>query len=248
MARQAIRDHKVVYRPDYVVVPKPFLIDASASPKDEIWRFISICVLLWLNAKGIWTLNKSDMESIEQSSKMRTYKYLLKLVREKRYRRDLSFYLNVRGCAWSACTAVVRDEYMKQQRMRDRECNLADTLSSDSDVTYNDIIGFVPKWRTDAEKTNKVSYDDFSQIRNRIVQSKSIIRIVDNAYEDYVEDCLELGIGHVSSKEEFVKQNYSEDEIRLYKSATGEIQPKYGSQEYYRAYYRRNKKRKKEGC
>lgn len=192
---------------------------------DEAWRICKICTSVWLCAMGIYARTKEEMEDIEQRVLIKTYSNLLYKVRTKTYRRDMSFYLNVRSCAWSAV-----GELAHERRAAKRQAKVVALGRIDSGLEEGWLATLaahtVPKLRTDGDCRAQSAQNTNDKYRQRAVEAggrtlemyeryhkASMKRLSgkyrEDAYWDYVADCEEFGIEAVSM-DEFLRINYEE--------------------------------------
>lgn len=192
---------------------------------DEAWRICKICTSVWLCAMGIYARSKEEMEDIEQRVLIKTYTNLLCKVRSKTYRRDMSFYLNVRSCAWSAVGDLVHE-----RRARKRKAKVVALGRIDSDIEDGWLATLaahtVPRLRTDGDCRAQAANAQNEKYRQRAIEAggrtlemyeryhkASLKRLGpqyrDDAYLEYLADCEEFGIEAVSM-DEFLRINYEE--------------------------------------
>ena len=194
MSRRTFAHGRVMYTTDWIVVGNKMLIDPNLTPRENIARFVNACSLVWLNKYRLYSEDPADIEELEQDARCATMTALLIKVRTGEYRRDLSFYLNVRSCAWSVISHVVNKFKRKMELKKPVES--IDAVIDDEHCTLLDITAAhqVPKLRTDGELRK---------------DHTSINRALQDAYDDYVGDCEELGISH-GSYQDWVNKNFKE--------------------------------------
>lgn len=196
MAVETYRNGRVAYIPNKIVV-KRMLIDPKASPRDEIWRFLKVCVSVWLNKSRVWSYSEDNILDLESACLIRSYSNLLKLVREGKYNRKLSFYLNCRGCAWAAVSNCL-SAYFTQVRRNKNIC------STDVEIEEGiPLISFITKNLTYYTNTERpLSSYKFAKKRDIEAQKR--------LYDDWlrvVEDCEEMGLEGPESFEKWASHN-----------------------------------------
>lgn len=196
MAVETYRNGRVAYIPNKIVV-KRMLIDPKASPRDEIWRFLKVCVSVWLNKSRVWSYSEDNILDLESACLIRSYSNLLKLVREGKYNRKLSFYLNCRGCAWAAVSNCL-SAYFTQVRRNKNIC------STDVEIEEGiPLISSITKNLTYYTNTERpLSSYKFAKKRDIEAQKR--------LYDDWlrvVEDCEEMGLEGPESFEKWASHN-----------------------------------------
>ena len=101
-------------------------------------RFVRTCVSVFLNKYGAWAEKREDIEDLESECIFRTYKKLINIVVTKKYRTDLSFYLNCRGCAWSEVGHAYKQWYDEHKQRIDDRC-IDDNIPG-TDRKYGDVV------------------------------------------------------------------------------------------------------------
>lgn len=190
MAVETYRHGRIVYVPDKIDVHRPMLINPKANPKDEIWRFLRVCVSVWLSKSRVYSTSEDEIRDLESTCLVLAYHYLLKLVRECRYNRKVSFYLNCRGCAWAAVSNGL-SAYFTQVRRNKNICST--DVENDNGVPIINSISFANTFLTGS--------DDYSH-RARPLSSYKYAKTRDleaqkRLYDDWlkvIEDCEEMGI------------------------------------------------------
>lgn len=183
-----------MYTTDWVSVGKNMLIDPNLTPRENIAKFVNACSLVWLSKYRLYSEDPADIDELEQDARCATMTALLIKVRTGEYRRDLSFYLNVRSCAWSVISNIVR-LYKRKMELK-KPVEPIDAVIDHEHCTLLDITAAhqVPKLRTEGE---------FRKDHTRIN------RVLQDAYDDYVGDCEELGISS-GSYQDWVRKNFKE--------------------------------------
>lgn len=227
------------------------VIDPNARPLDEAMRFCRTCVAVWLNKYGIWADNIEDIEDLESECVYRTYKQLIKRVVEGKYRKDLSFYLNVRSCAWSAISYALqlwREDIQRKYELADIDGNVPGTTRK-----YSDVVTESVRWRTDAEDIPMEQrgpaerpLDSYKRQSAKAVAAKAHIQYWYDLYQEMcIENCIEP-----MDKDQWVKDNVdreildiAENKVAVEVQEVTEPRPPCGTKEYWR-WYRRKKKAK----
>lgn len=218
MARRMAKWGKVVWWPDRVDIGyKAMLIRADASPRDEIWRFIKTLVSIFLTKYKAWAYARDDMEELEQMCYTSAYCRLLRIVRTGQYRRDLSFYLNVRSAVLGTCFNTYK---VWLRDLQDR-ANLIDGTAPLVDEDHNNATYFdlkaadkVPKLRTESEYRTKIT--DWRDAIRKCAQQRILNESIVDDYSRYCEDCEELGVEPVD-KIAFICNSYTGEEHELLK-------------------------------
>lgn len=219
MAHSMIKHGQLVWWPDRVNIGhKTMLIRADASPREEIWRFIKTIVSIYLTKYKAWAYNEQDMLELESMCYTAAYCRLLYIVRTGQYRRDLSFYLNVRSAVFSTCYATY-NIWLRDIRARmDLVDGTAPLTSEDHNLaTLFDLKASesVPRLRTDSEySTSKIT--DWREARRKCDQQRILNESIVDDYSRYCEDCAELGVAPVD-KVTFVCKSYTNEEHELLK-------------------------------
>ena len=196
MAVETYRNGRVAYIPDKIVV-KRMLIDPKASPMDEIWRFLKVCVSVWLNKSRVWSYSEDNILDLESACLIRSYSNLLKLVREGKYNRKLSFYLNCRGCAWAAVSNCL-SAYFTQVRRNKNIC------STDVEIEEGiPLISSITKNLTYYTNTER-PLSSYKYAKSRDIEAQKRL------YDDWlrvIEDCEEMGLEGPESFEKWALNN-----------------------------------------
>lgn len=249
MARESVYNGRKVFRPDLIEVGN-MVINPNAPPLDEAMRFCRTCVAVWLNKYGIWSERVEDIEDLESECVYRTYKQLIRLVVEGKYRKDLSFYLNCRSCAWASISYALklwRSDIQRKYEMADIDDNIPNTTRK-----YSDVVTESVRWRTDAEDVPleqrgpaERPLESYKRQSAKVVAAKAHI---DYWYELYQEMCLEHCVEPMD-KDQWVKDNIDREilDIAENKVAVEEVSephPPCGTKEYWRLYRRKQKAKK----
>lgn len=195
---------------------------------DEAWRICKICANVWLCAVGVYANSREEMEDIESKALLKTYANLLYKVRTKTYRRDLSFYLNVRSCAWGAVGYIVHHQRFLKNRVRLVPIGRVEGSESDEGWLAGIASHTVPRLRTEGDCHAQASERLNENKRQRAIEAggrtlemyekyhkASMKRLSgkyrDDAYLVYLADCEEFGIEPIC-KDDFVAINYEENQ------------------------------------
>ena len=202
MARLSTKNGKSLWRPDNIDVPRPMLIDPTANPKDEIWRFLRVCVSVWLSKSRVYSTSEDEIRDLESTCLMLAYHYLLKLVREGKYNRKVSFYLNCRGCAWAAVSNGL-SAYFTQVKRNKKICSTDVEIGG---APLINSISFANTFLTDSDDIKKrerpLSSYKYAKTRNLEAQKR--------LYDDWlrvIEDCDEMGLDGPESFEKWSLHN-----------------------------------------
>ena len=222
LTRSSLYNYNTVFRPISVTVPKHMLIRADASPRDEIYRFVKTCVLVYLAKWQVWSYREEDIEELIANCLMHCYFLLVWRVRHGRYRKDLSFYLNVRSCAMSTVASEVRAWLPKiKDKLNNVDIEQRVVGTEERGIRLIDTLSARPAWRTSAEFKNKRK-----ELPENLTQKDACIlrRVIDSDYYSYLDDCDEFGIGNVLSEDEFIRNNYSDREYVIYHTHTDDAE------------------------
>lgn len=233
---------KVVWWPDHANLRgKAILIDPQAKPMDEVWRFIRICVAVYLTKYKAWAETKDDMDELESMCWTASYCRLLRIVRTGQYRKDLSFYLNVRSAVMGTIYHVYNywlDELRNRSNFVDGFEVIADNQHGGNTLFDLRASETVPKLRTESEYKVEKPIESYKTYWCKVTAYRLL---VDDEYLRYVEMCEDHCI-EPNKFEQWFKDNYSEEDRRLYEGADDD---KYKA--YRRAYSARRRLRKKRG-
>ena len=190
------------YIPDKIVV-KRMLIDPKASPRDEIWRFLMVCVNVWLNKSRVWSYSEDDILDLESTCLVLAYRNLLKLVREGKYNRKVSFYLNCRGCAWAAVSNGL-SAYFTQVKHNKNICS-TDAENKDG-IPIISSISVANTFMTDGDKRalHERPLSSYKFAKTREIEAQKRL------YDDWlrvIEDCEEMGLEGPESFEKWALNN-----------------------------------------
>lgn len=245
-----------VWIPDPVTVTRENtkLIDCP-DLLSNVWRLINLSVNVWMSKYKVFARSREEMDDAVADCEIKAYQYLLTKVRTKEYRRDLSLYLNIRSCCQSAVGMYLHKLGTNKDKLRRETISLGhddgggwlETLATES----------VPKMMTksDAIKATKLRQRIAHPEIDHTPPSKAIeARRRDAAYQEYLEDCYELGVTPIGQIE-FEQNNYADvlDEKpniapriptygkRLQSERTPEQREK--MRDYWREYKRKHKKK-----
>lgn len=196
-----------VWIPDPVTVTRENtkLIDCP-NLLDNVWRLIHLSVSVWMSKYKIFARSREEMDDAVADCEIKAYQYLLNKVRTKEYRLDLSLYLNIRACCQSAVGMYIHRLNTNKDKARRETISLGhvdggwlEALASES----------VPKMMTqsDAIKASKlrqrIAHQDVENKPSKAIEA----RRRDESYQEYLENCYELGVSP-KSQIEFERTNY----------------------------------------
>ena len=164
------------------------LIDSNAKPMDEVWRFIRTCCCVWLAKWNVWSYNQEDIDELEQSCYGRTFYTLVYKVQTNKYKKNLSFYLNVRSCAWSSVATEVRN-WLPRIQNKLNNVNIDKVIGRDashSELHLIDTLSERPIWRTSSEY-NQRKKKELSLANATQKDACTVRRIIDNDYAKRLE-------------------------------------------------------------
>lgn len=254
---------QTVYWPERCNIGKTkLLLDPKLTPMENVWRMVRIASLIRLTMFRLWAYDYQDMSELEIMVQMATYNKLLRMVRDKEYSREHSFYLNVRAACWSVAQHVV-DAWM--QGIRDRY-NVLDGngpigASEHGSLTLFDSLAShkVTRLMTDSDYSERFEKRRWHEFDRQGDRTRVLREETRKAYDQYCEDCLLYGVDEVLSYDDFIRRNYSDSELdlickrprdRLKKANAKAGRPRFESstndkkeaqREYNRAYYQKHK-------
>lgn len=202
MAVETYIHGRVAYIPDKIIINR-MLIDPKASPKDEIWRFLKACVSVWLNKSRVWSYSEDDIRDLESACLVLSYRNLLKLVREGKYNRKVSFYLNCRGCAWSAVSNCL-SAYFTQARRNKKICSTDVEIEEGIPLISSISVANTFLTDTDDYANRERPLSSYKYAKSREIEAQK--RLYDS-WLRVVEDCEEMGLEGPESFEKWVLNN-----------------------------------------
>lgn len=252
---------RVVFWPERCNVgSKKLLLDPELTPMENCWKMIRIATLVRLAMFKVYAYEYDDMADLEQMVMLATFNRLKVMVRDKEYDRRYPFYLNVRAACWSICQHVV-DRWMCEIRQRYNLVDGTNVVNSDksthSHETVFDMVATesVPKLITASEYRN-YSLTDWHDAKTEASRTRVLNRLAEDSYEQYCEDCLELGLKPVD-KVAFLTKSYTDEErqimmyspkpvneyARKYRERMKSTDPHYKDKqrEYNKLYYQKHK-------
>lgn len=221
LIRSSIYNYHTVYRPISVTVPKNMLIRADASPRDEIYRFVRTLVLVYLAKWKAWSYREEDMEELVSNCLMHCYFLLMWRVKHGRYRKDLSFYLNVRSCAMSTVASEYRS-WLPKIKNKLSLVNIEHRVVGTEELRLIDTLSSKPQWKTIGEMKEIHNSKRYKGLPNKVTQreAQTLRRYIDADYNAYLDDCEEFGVTHRLTQDEYIKQNYTDEEYQIYMTNT----------------------------
>lgn len=178
---------------------KTVLLKPELSPIENCWRVVRLQALIWLAKYRVWSAQQSDLEELIQDAQIAVYNELKRRVRLGQYDRSRSFWINVRSCA----LAVIGSHVVRVWK------NKVDRRSAIEDATevYKSTTSGV-KFRTDSDDRPDLadSWDPKARKCSKVMVAR---RVVEDAYDKYVEDCIEFGVDRMD-KVEWILSNYGD--------------------------------------
>lgn len=171
------------------------------TPMENCWRIVRLQALIWLAKYRVWSTQQADLEELIQDAQIAIYNELKRRVRLNQVDRSLSFWHLVRSCAFAVIGShVVRVWQNKVNRRSDIE---------DATEIYKSTTSGV-KFRTDSDDRPNLadSWDPKARKCTKVMVAK---RVVEEAYDKYVEDCIEFGVDSMD-KTEWILSNYGDTE------------------------------------
>lgn len=244
LTRSSLYNYHTVYRPITVTVPRNMLIRADASPRDEIYRFIRTLVLVYLAKWKAWSYREEDMEELIANCLTHCYFLLVWRVKHGRYRKDLSFYLNVRSCAMSTVASEYRS-WLPKIKDKLNNVNIEQRVvgSDERGIRLIDTLSAKPAWKTSGE-TKEICNERRRKLPYKVTQknAQTLRRYIDADYAAYIDDCEEFCISTRLTLDEYIKSNYSDEEYQIYMTNTDTVEYR----RKYKAKCRDEKRRRKQ--
>lgn len=219
----------------------------------NVWRLINLSVNVWMSKYKVYARSREEMDDAIADCEIKAYQYLLKKVRTREYRRDLSLYLNIRSSCQSAVGMYIHRLNTNKDKARRETISLGHVDGGWLESLANESV---PKMMT---KSDAIQASLFRQRIahpeiDRTPPSKAIeARRRDAAYQEYIEDCYELGVTPIGQIE-FEQKNYCS--VLDEKPNIAPCIPTYGKRlqsertpeqrEKMRDYWREYKRKKKE--
>lgn len=219
MPCKRIVNGRVVYWPERCDIGNTkILLDPNLTPMENCWRIIKIVTLIRLTMFKIFAYDYGDMADLETMVQIATYNRLRDMVKNGEYNRDYSFYLNVRASCYSIAQHVV-DKWMAdiRQRYNNLDGNGIIGNSEHGTLTLFDSLAAhkVPRLMTNTDFYNKYRYRHWFDYDRPCDRTKVLRAETYRAYDEYCDDCLLFNITDVLSYDDFVKQNYTEEEQKV---------------------------------
>lgn len=220
MAERHTRYGSEVWWPDRCNVGQRLMLDPKLTPMENCWRVIRAQVSIWLTKAKIWAYRKEDIEDIELECQMRVFEKLKQKVRTNEYDRNWSFWHNVRACAWSVVSNVIRSWLILQ---REKLNNVYCTRNNE-DMFHNMASHSVLKPCSSSEyaAANRIKHRPHRKLEDAVsaLGAKNILRrMIRHAYNEYVEDCEEYSLKAMDIND-FAQKNFG-DEIAYYTQMYG---------------------------
>lgn len=215
MAERHSRFGYEVWWPDRCNVGRQLLLDPKLTPMENCWRVIRAQVSIWLTKAKIWAYRKEDVEDLELECQMRVFAKLKQKVLTNEYDRNWSFWHNVRACAWSVVSDVIRIWILLQRK----KLNNVYCTRNNEDMFHNMASHSVRKLcsRSECAAANHTKHRPNRKLQDAIscLGAKTILtRMIRHAYTEYSEDCAEFGLTAMSL-DDFIQKNFS-DEVAYY--------------------------------
>lgn len=207
---QQLPSGMVVWWPDNITVGH-FRLLPELTPRENLFRLLSIQRSVWLCKYHIWAKSKHEMEILETDELIAIYNHLRNKVLTHTYRKDLSLYQNCYGSAWAVTSSVITCWSRRHNREKDvvsldvpgdRE-NWADSFATHE----------VPHLLTDGETRELANWRHrkpratMDPRARRAIEAKEYKDAVTYAYDDYLAECEVLGVEPVD-RVEYLTRNY----------------------------------------
>ena len=170
-----------------------FRLNPNESAKENLWRCIDRCFQL-LAARYKVHLPKDELDDLKQTVMLRAVDNFMRLkICAKKYNRKYDFFSNCYSSTWSVFTSRLNEFYENKKRMMEA-VNLDDTIEENDGRSrkYSEII---PAETLAALRTYNGTFNHHKSKDPTEVKCSGIRyeRAVDAAYEDYKDECIELG-------------------------------------------------------
>lgn len=185
------------------LVGKTVLLEPGLSPMENCWRIVHLQALIWLAKYKVWAVQKSDLEELIQDTQIAIFNELKRRVRLKQYDRSHSFWINVRSCAFAVVGSHVLRVWKAKVERR--------TAIEDGTEVYKAATSGVRFW-TDSDYRRPPA-DSWTPNTRKCTKVLVATRVVNDAYDKYIEDCLEFGLEDRLEKNDWVLTNYKDTEI-----------------------------------
>ena len=225
---------------------------------ENCWRLIYISCSVWLNKYRVFAFSKEEMEDIEHDAHIRAYVYLLEKVRSGSYRKDLSLYLNIRSCCQCAVGIYVHSCHTNKFKANRNTISLGHVDAENgegwlSTLASESVPRMMTSWdaiQASKRRTRKALSEDCPSNVRKARDTRIEARLRDEAYNEYVEDCVELGIDYIS-RDDFEQSNYGDVLHTTYVPrprsgvAKTQLERTEAEREEMRAYWRESKRQQK---
>lgn len=217
--------------PDLVKPPEGgWRIRTDIPLMDNLYDLIHLQCSIWLNKYRVHAETREDMEDLEWQYYYATYYELVRRVRTRTYRRDLSLYLNVRSCAWSLFTRtfepwqrhiIERSKFIELSAGAIDNTHMGgiqDTIIPENVpklmTAYDEQVARnarVVKKRAKKHENDTPEQAAYHTERRKAYRKGRVAKFMDDAWMEYLEDCELLSIPVRMTEEEFYAQNFPDD-------------------------------------
>lgn len=182
---------------------------------------------------NIWSYRREDIDELEQNIYCHCYFLLVWRIRNGRYNRKYSFYLNVRSCAMSTVASEVRS-WIPKIKNKLNLVNIEKSVVGTESLRLIDTLSAKPTWKTAGETKEICNERHRREIPEKVTQrnAQTLRRYIDADYASYLDDCEEFGIVDKLTLDEYIKSNYTDEEYQIYMTNTDTVE------------YRRERRRK----
>lgn len=246
MARLSYKNGHPAWFPDRVDIKTGVKLLPELSPMENLWRLIDMTAAVWLNWAKLYAEHKSDMEELEQQTRLVIFVEFRRRVLKGEYNYSFNLWQNLRSVAWSKFSHSIVEPWLDRIRLRQQEVDGNDILSDDDHGT-NTLFSLIADGSTSRFITESDSakppkpLDSYKTYWNK---HKAYMLLVDDDYMKYIELCDENRVTPMEFRE-WLKSNYSEEDIRLYDGADDAAndlsKPKSDTKEYMRQYNARRR-------
>lgn len=201
----------IIWWPDKITVGR-FRLLPELSPRENLFRLLSIQRSVWLCKYHIWAKSKHEMELLETDELLAIYNHLRNKVLTHTYRKDLSLYQNCYGSAWAVTSSVITT----WKRRLDREQGVVSLDVQGDREGWADSFAMneVPRLLTDGEtrelanarrKKPRVTMNPRAR---KALELREYNDAVAYAYDDYVAECEMLGVTPIG-RDEYLGKNFT---------------------------------------
>lgn len=251
MARLSYKRGCPVYFPDRIDVPKKVMLLPELSPMENLWRIIDMQVSVWLNWYKVFSISKEMMEELEQTARTVVFVEFRRRVLKGEYDRTRDLWMNLRSVCWSKMSHAILEPWFKRIKQLDNTVDGDEIIGGDDHGT-NTRFSLIA-----SHKASRLLTDDdtnpqdsrtltapLDSYKGFVLKARAVNARIEDQYLRYLELCEENYIQPID-KESWIKDNISQEwqDIRAI-AGDPDVKPK-SSSPTYKAWYRRNYRKKK---